>query len=89
MSRVKLSKPAATRIISFTSDAQEALLSNVRSMDSKVNFQFAGMQDPALKRYAQLSEQLQNTFRKIGENMEAISKYCRAVIRWIDEYSAL
>lgn len=89
MSKVKLSKAAASRVISFTDEAYNALTSNVRAMDSRVNSQFTGMVDPALKRYAELSEKLQNTLRQIGTNMEAISKYCRAVMRWIDDYGQI
>ncbi len=89
MSKVRLSKAAASRVISFTDEAYNALISNVRAMDSRVNSQFTGMVDPALKRYAELSEKLQNTLRQIGTNMEAISKYCRAVMRWIDDYGQI
>lgn len=89
MSKVRLSKAAASRVISFTDEAYNVLTSNVREMDSRVNSQFTGMVDPALKRYAELSEKLQNTLRQIGTNMEAISKYCRAVMRWIDDYGQI
>ena len=89
MSKVRLSKAAASRVISFTDEAYNALISNVRAMDSRVNSQFTGMVDPALKRYAELSEKLQNTLMQIGTNMEAISKYCRAVMRWIDDYGQI
>lgn len=89
MSKVRLSKAAASRVISFTDEAYNALTSNVRAMDSRVNSQFTGMVDPALKRYAELSEKLQNTLRQIGTNMEAISTYCRAVMRWIDDYGQI
>ena len=48
MSKVRLSKAAASRVISFTDEAYNALTSNVRAMDSRVNSQFTGMVDPAL-----------------------------------------
>lgn len=89
MSKVRVSKSAASKVISFTEEAYNALIANIRAMDGRVNSQFAGMVDPALKRYAVLSEKLQNNLRQIGTNMEAISKYCKAVIRWIDDYGQI
>lgn len=87
MARIKLSKDACIKVISYSSDAQEQLLANISVMDGNVNSQFSGLQDPSFKRYLELSEQMQGMLKQIGGKMEAISQYCQSVIRWIDEYS--
>ena len=87
MARIKLSKEAAMKAISYSNDAREQLMTNISIMDNNVNSQFSGLQDPAFKRYLELSGQMQNMIRQIGGKMEEISKYCESVIRWIDKYS--
>lgn len=87
MSKIMLSKDAAMKAISYSNDAKEDLLANINIMDGNVNSQFNGLQDPTIKKYLDLSEQMQNTIKQIGAKMEAISEYCQSVIRWIDAYS--
>ena len=55
-------------------------------MDNSVNSQFEGLTDPTIKKYIQLSEQMQNLLRQVGAKMEAISEYCKTVIDFINKY---
>lgn len=87
MGRIMLSKDAAARAITYSNEAKEQLLSNVRVMDNNVNSQFSALQDPASKRYLELSEQMQSLLIQIGGKMDDISKYCESVMRWIDAYN--
>lgn len=87
MGQIKLSKDACRRAITYSDEANEMLMSNINVMDSKVNSQFSGLQDPAFNRYLELSNQMQEMLKQIGGKMDAISQYCQSVIRWIDEYS--
>lgn len=87
MERIKLSKEAAMRVITYSREARDSLIKNINVMDRDVNDQFAGLQDPSFKRYLDLSDQMQSMLKQIGEKMDAISTYCESVIRWIDAYS--
>jgi len=87
VAKIKLSKDAAMRAITYSREASESLMSNVRMMDNNVNSQFSGLQDPSYKRYLELSGQMQDLLRQISGRMDAISQYCETVMRWIDQYS--
>ena len=89
MGRIKLSKEAAMRAISFSNEARDELMNNIQIMDNNVNSQFSGLQDPAFKRYLEMSGQMQDLLKQIGGKMDDISKYCESVIRWIDSYSEI
>ncbi len=87
MGQIKLSKDACMRAITYSTEANEQLMTNISVMDNNVNSQFSGLQDPAFNRYLELSGQMQAMLKQIGGKMEAIARYCQAVIRWIDDYS--
>lgn len=87
MARIKLSKEAAMKAIRYSNEAREQLMTNINVMDNNVNSQFSGLQDPAFKRYLELSGQMQDMLKQISGKMESISDYCQSVIRWIDTYS--
>lgn len=87
MGQIKLSKDAALRAINYSQEASQFLMTNVNIMDSNVNSQFAGLQDPAYKKYLQLSYNMQATLKQICGRLDAITTYCQSVIRWIDQYS--
>lgn len=87
MSKIKLSRDAALKVISYSGDSREQLMTNINVMDNNVNAQFSGLRDPAFNRYLELSGKMQELLRQIGGKMEAVSQYCQSVIRWIDEYS--
>ena len=87
MAKIKLSKEAAMKAITYSNDANEQLMTNINVMDNNVNSQFSGLQDPAFNRYLELSSQMQGMLKQIGGKMEAIAQYCQSVIRWIDAYS--
>lgn len=89
MGRKRLSKDAALKAIRLSDDAKEELMKNVSLMDSGVNAQFSGLQDPAFKKYLELSEQMKGLLKMIGGRMEEVSKYCQSVIQWIDSYSEI
>ena len=89
MGRIKLSKEAAMKVIRYSEEAKEKLMTNVNVMDSGVNSQFSGLQDPTLKKYLELSSQMQDLFKQIGTGLDAVSEYCRSVARFIDEYNEI
>lgn len=89
MAKIKLSKEAATKAITYSDEANNELMNNVRVMDSNVNSQFSGLRDPAFRRYLELSDEMQALLLQVGARMSAISDYCRSVIRWIDTYSEI
>lgn len=87
MARIKLSKEAAMKAITYSNDARDQLMTNINVMDNNVNSQFSGLQDPSFRRYLELSEQMQGMLKQIGGKMDEISQYCESVIRWIDSYN--
>ena len=87
MARIQLSKEAAMKVIQYSNEAREQLMSNVAVMDNNVNSQFSGLHDPTFKRYLELSEQMQDMLKQIGVKMDSISEYCKSVILWIDTYN--
>ena len=89
MAKIKLSKEAAMKAITYSDDANNQLMTNVKIMDNNVNSQFSGLRDPAFRRYLALSEEMQNLLSQVGARMMAISDYCRSVMRWIDNYSEI
>ena len=89
MARIKLSEKAAMDAIRYSNEAREQLIANVNIMDNNVNSQFSGLQDPSLKRYLELSGQMQDMLKQISGKMESISDYCQSVIQWIRNYSEM
>jgi hypothetical protein len=87
MARIKLSKEAAMKAITYSNDARDQLRMNISVMDNNVNSQFSGLQDPAFERYLEMSGQMQDLLKQISGKMDEISQYCESVIRWIDSYS--
>lgn len=87
MARIKLSKEAAMKAIAYSNEARDQLMTNINVMDNNVNSQFSGLQDPAFKRYLEMSGQMQDMLKQISGKMNDISQYCESVIRWIDSYS--
>ena len=87
MAKTKLSKSAANSAIIYSQEARDRLLANVNVLDNNVNSQFIGLQDPSYNKYLELSQNMQQLLRKIGERMDDVATYCRSVIRWIDAYN--
>ena len=75
------------KAIAYSNDARDQLRMNISVMDNNVNSQFSGLQDPAFKRYLEMSGQMQDLLKQISGKMDEISQYCESVIRWIDSYS--
>lgn len=88
MGQITLSKDACMKAITYSAETNGQLLANMNLMNNNVNSQFAGLQDPAFRRYLELSNQMHIMLKQISGKIEAISEYCKSVIRWIDEYSA-
>ena len=89
MARIKLSRNAAQKAITYSQEAYEALAQNVKTLDSQVNNQFIGLKDPTYIKYLELTMQMQELLGQVGNKMAAISEYCQSVIRWIDAYNEL
>ena len=87
MARIKLSRNAALKAISYSDEARNELLSNINVMDNNVNSHFASLQDPTFKKYLELSGQMQEMLKQVSVKMDEISQYCQGVVRWIDDYS--
>lgn len=81
-----ISAEAANKAIQYSSEAIQALAANMNTMDTVVNSNFSGLQDPSFRRYIELSEQMQGMLREVGTKIEAVQEYCQKVIRWIQEY---
>ena len=86
MGRITVSEKAAMKAITYSDEARDQLMTNIRIMDNDVNSQFSGLQDPSFKRYLELSGQMQDLLARIGGKMEEISNYCQSVISWIRKY---
>ena len=89
MARIKLSREAAMKAISYSDEAQKTLMANINVMDNNVNSHFTGLQDPTFKKYLELSGQMQEMLRQVSGKMNEISEYCQSVIRWIDDFSVV
>ena len=89
MAKIKLSKDAALKAINYSAETREQLATNANVLDNSVNSQFTGLQDPAFRQYLALSEKMQDMIRQMGDKLEAVSEYCRKVIKWIDEYNSI
>ena len=89
MPKFKLSKNAAMKVIAYSDDAHHALMNNISVMDNNINSQFKGLQDPAFKRYLDLSDSMQDMLRQISGKMDQISQYCQSIMRWIDKYNEI
>ena len=87
MARFTISKSAAQKAIKYSEEAATELSAGVRVMDNNVNSNFAGLQDPTVKKYLELSGQMQDMIKQVSGKMNAISEYCQSVIRWIDNYT--
>ncbi len=87
MAKIRLSKEAAMKAIAFSKEAHNQLMLNINVMDNNVNSQFSGLQDPAFKRYLEMSGRMQEMLKQIGGKIDEISKYCESVVLWIDSYS--
>ena len=87
MARIKLSREAAMKAITYSQEAYENLAQNAKFMDTQVNNHFIGLKDPTYISYLEMSMQMQELLGQVGNKMEAISDYCQSVIRWIDMYN--
>ena len=87
MARIKLSREAAMKAISYSDEARNELLTNINVMDNNVNSHFASLQDPTFKKYLELSGQMQEMLKQVSGKMDEISTYCQGVVRWIDDFS--
>ena len=86
MARIQLSESAAMKIIEYSHSTGEELLSNVRVMDNNVNSNFEGLNDPVIKRYLELSEDLNDAIKQISLKTNDVAEYCKAVLNWIEAY---
>lgn len=86
---IKLSKEACRQAISYSREASESLQHNATIMDTNVNSQFAGLQDPAFAKYLSMSDDMQSYLRQISARMEDIANYCESVIKWMEEYDSI
>ncbi|MBQ2810341.1 MAG: hypothetical protein IJF11_05555 [Clostridia bacterium] len=84
--KFKISERAANEAIKLSNEAAEDLSMNMRVLDSDVNAKFAGLQDPTIKKYLELSEEMQIMLRTVSDKMEQIETYCRRIIQWINDY---
>ena len=73
MPRIKLSKDAAMKAITYSNDANTQLMTNVKIMNNNVNSQFSGLRDPAFRRYLELSDKMQDLLSQVGSKMSDIS----------------
>ena len=88
MARIQLSESAAMKIIEYSNSTGEELLTNVRVMDNNVNTNFEGLNDPVIKRYLELSENLNDTIKQISQKTNDVAEYCKAVLTWIEAYKS-
>ncbi len=89
MGRIKLSREAAMKVISYSDNARNELLTNINIMDNNVNSHFASLHDPTFRKYLELADQMQGMLKQVGGKMDEISQYCHSVIRWIDDFSQI
>ncbi|MBR2296053.1 MAG: hypothetical protein IKA43_01445 [Clostridia bacterium] len=87
MAAFTISAEAAGKAIQYSSEAVEKLSSNMRLLDTNVNSNFQGLQDPSIKKYLELSEQMQEMLRQVGDKMTQVEDYCKKVIAWIQDYT--
>lgn len=89
MGKFQLSKAAAQSAIYYSTETREKLLNNIKIMDNNVYSLFATLKDPTLKKYVELSTQVDKLLIQITQRLDDISSYCRQVITWIDKYNEL
>jgi len=89
MGKFQLSKAAAQSAIYYSTETREKLLNNIKIMDTNVYSLFANLKDPTLKRYVDLSTQVDRLLIQITQRLDDISSYCRQVMNWIDKYSEM
>ncbi len=87
MGRIQLSERAARAVKAAANEASADLLTNVNVMDNNVNSLFSGLKDPSVRKYLELSNQMQDMIKQMAGSMEAISEYCDKVIAWMQSYS--
>lgn len=89
MSQIKLSIGAAQNVKKISEDTKDKLINNIKILDGEVNSIFASLQDPTVKKYLELSENLQKSLTGIAQSIEGIEEYCNAVIAWIQGYNKI
>ena len=82
-----LSIEACSKAIEYSSDTREKLMQNITKLSNSVDTQFSGLKDPSIKRYLELSEQVQTMLKNIGGKMDEVSEHCQHVIAWIKKYT--
>lgn len=87
MSSNTISVPAAQAVIRYSEDTIEKLNTELVRLDSEVNSKFAGLTDPTIAKYNELSENMRNTLMQICAKMQEVSDYCKEVIRWVGDYT--
>lgn len=86
MGHTVLSREGAQKVIDYSEEARDNLVSNMNILDYNVNRMFSGLTDPTFRRYLELSEKMQSLLKKVGNRMDDVSKYCQELISFIDIY---
>ena len=86
MSKIQLSTSSALKIIDYSNRTGQELLTNVKVLNDDVNSQFRGLNDPVIKKYLELSEELNDSIKIICQKTNDVSDYCKTVINWIEMY---
>ena len=75
------------RLKKTADEAKEELMANINVMDTNVNAHFVGVEDDDVKKYLELSSQMQDKLKEICGKIGEVSDYCQGVIRWLEDFT--
>ncbi len=84
---IKLSKEAASNIAGLSKETSEKLQNNSVILDKTLEANFSSVEDPAVKKLAELSEKTRELIGKVSQDMEDVANYCNKIIQWMDQYN--
>ena len=70
-------------------EAKEELMANINVMDTNVSVQLAGVEDDDIKKYLELSSQMQDKLKEICGKIGEVSDYCQGIIHWFDDFASV
>ena len=64
-------------------------MANINIMDTNVNSHFVDVEDDEIKKYLELSSQMQDKLKEICGKIGEVSDYCQGVIRWFENFTSV
>lgn len=77
------------RVKKIADEAKEDLMANINVMDTNVNAHFVDVEDDDIKKYLELSSQMQDKLKEICGKIGEVSDYCQGVIDWFENFTSV